>query len=465
MKQLNALVLGLGMWAMGATVASAQCPNCTISLPLDVVAIVDTMHLDSFPNGQKNAYYEENLSFRLPQSTDPVNAVDPTVPAGIGINSITITNISGFPSGLSYKLDRDPGLYNETAPVARDGCVNVCGTPAQSGTFDVLIDVLINVQILGDVPYQIPLVFVVDPDTNAAFNTVIPTGCDTLLVEFENQVASNGDPRVSYSWDFGNGETSTDENPAPVMYTTGSYGINYQCIIDTFPYNLRRVIVTSTTCNDDVFPITTNAPDLYLVLKDGTNTEIINNDPNTTPVIGTAPDQYPPDTVWTGVQALNLADTYTIEIWDDDNDVLNADDACGVFSFTANTTQTVFTNGGYAIEIWIEHYIDTIDYTDSVHVEACPPVGVEQLSPLDKGLSVYPNPSKGTVNVAFSMPQTNDAQLQITDMLGRVLFSRQLGNFSGDFNEAFDFQNYGTGMYLLNLRVGNEMLHRKIVIR
>lgn len=465
MKKLNLWMFGMGLWLAGASVATAQCPNCTINLPANILAAsVDTIHLDSIPDGQKNVYYEENLSFRLPQTTNPINAVDPSVPAGITINSIAINAVTGLPAGMTYKVDRDPAIYTETAPNARDGCVTFCGTPAQSGVFEVYIDAFVNVSILGDVAYQIPLLFTVHPDSSASFSYTQDTTCAPVAVDFTNLVPSNGVPGVSYAWDFGNGETSTLENPNTVIYTDpGTYPVTYRCIIDTFPYNLRRVIVTSTDCNDDVAPFTTNAPDLYLVLKDGSGTEIINNDPNTAPIVGTAPDQYPADTVWAGVQMLNLADTYTIEIWDDDNDVFNADDACGVFNFTANTNQVTFTNGAYAIEIWIEHYVDTIDYTDNIFVDLCS--GVEDLAQLEAALNVYPNPSNGLVNVSFALANNHNSSLQITDMLGRQLFNRDLGSFVGHYNEAFDMQSYSAGVYLLTLQVGTQTVHKKIVIR
>lgn len=467
MKKMNNWLWAIGAWLGTATLASAQCPNCSINLPPNILAAsVDTMHLDSIPNGQKNVYYEENLSFRLPQTTNPINAVDPSVPGGININSITILTVTGLPSGMNYKLDRDPATYTETAPVARDGCVNFCGTPAQSGLFEVYIDVMVNVDILGDVPYQIPLAFYVAPDSSAAFAYDNNAGCAPLTVNFTNLIASNSDPRVSYDWNFGNGETSSNEQPDSVVYLTpGTYPVTYRAIIDTFPYNLRRVIVTSSDCNDDVAPFSTGAPDFYMVLKDGSGTSLINNDPNTPPVVGTPKNLYPPDTVWTGVQTLNLADTYTIEIWDDDNDVLNADDACGSFSFTANTTMTTFTNGAYSIEVWIEHYVDTIDYVDSVYVLDC--TGVGTLAEVEPSLQVYPNPTNGAVNVAFTMPAVanEEAELAITDLLGRTLYRRALAQQSGDFNEQFDLQQYGSGVYLLQLRVGKELVHRKIVVR
>lgn len=468
MNKLNALWLAWALWLGLSASALAQCPNCTISLPPNIqAASTDTMHLDSIPPGQKNVYYEENISFRLPQTTNPINAVDPGVPAGITINSITIQSVSGLPSGMNYKLDRNPAVYNETAPNARDGCVTFCGTPAQSGMFEVFINVLVNVAVLGDVNYTIDLDFYVAPDSSATFTLDNNNICDSGWVSVTNLVPSNGAPGVSYSWNFGNGTTSTQENPDSVFYSApGVYAVTQRVIIDTFPYNLRRVIVTASNCNDDVPPFSTGAPDFYMILKDGSGTVLINNDPNTPPVVGTPKNLYPPDTVWTGVQQLTVGQTYTIEIWDDDNDVLNADDPCGTFSFQATTSQVNFVNGAHSINIWIEHYVDTIEYVDSVYILNCS--GVAELSPLETSFQVYPNPSAtGAFNLRFDLPQgVEQAEWTVSDLLGRTLLRRDLGALpSGNFQETLDLQAQGSGIYLLQLRLGDQRLNRRVIVR
>lgn len=58
----------------------------------------------------------------------------------------------------------------------------------------------------------------------AAFIPAPDTGCGALTVSFNN--TSTG-ALVSYLWDFGNGQTSTLQNPGPVVYQPGVYDTTY----------------------------------------------------------------------------------------------------------------------------------------------------------------------------------------------------------------------------------------------
>ena len=57
----------------------------------------------------------------------------------------------------------------------------------------------------------------------ASFTASITNGCAPLIVEFTDQ--SVGGP-ASWNWDFGNGNTSTLQNPGAVYNTTGTYTVS-----------------------------------------------------------------------------------------------------------------------------------------------------------------------------------------------------------------------------------------------
>jgi len=51
--------------------ASAQCPGCVVDLP---TLPEDTIYLGNAPDGMVSFYYDEDISFRLPKTTDPVQS-------------------------------------------------------------------------------------------------------------------------------------------------------------------------------------------------------------------------------------------------------------------------------------------------------------------------------------------------------------------------------------------------------
>ncbi len=457
-------------------ILQAQCPGCTINLPAGIPA--DTIVVDSLPSAIKSIYYEETMSFRLPYTTDPLAAVAPpgtSVPSGLSIDHFIIQSVTGLPPGLSWTGDRpNPMKYDETAPDTRDGCITLCGTPGASGTFTVNVNLEIQIQGFVFPSPPVPLEFIVEPDTNATFSTDTSAGCTPFNVTVSTLMPSNGNPGISYFWDFGNGTTSTDENPAAVTY---DFGLNYDTtvaitqnvIIDTFPYLLESIVVASdpgNSCNDDILLISL-APDMYIVLIG--NGDTVNTDPNFGLIGNTQNSEYPRDTmVFPGPIELVDGQNYTLEVFDDDNAEFNADDPCGNGPVTISSNLGeglhTLTTGTMTIEIYISHYVDTVTYSSDVNVNYCN-VPIRYISAVDRSLAVYPNPTSALLNVKFEVQQTENVEISIVDMLGQSVFQQQLNNFNGEYQSQMDLSQQSSGVYLMQLRVGNETLHRKIVLR
>ncbi len=483
MKKIN--LLGFLVLLLGLAIsqsAEAQCPNCTIVLPAGIPA--DTIVIDSLPSAYKNAYYEETMSYRVPYTTDPLAAVAPpgtVVPAGQDIDYFKVLSVTGLPPGLSWVGDRpSPMLYDEVAPDTRDGCITLCGVPGASGTFTVNVN--LEIQILGFVfpSPPIPLEFEVFPDTNASFDVDTGVGCAPFQVVVNNLVPSNGDPRFSYYWDYGNGQTDTLENPDTVTYDFGimadtTITIKQLVTIDTFPYLLESIVVSSdpgNSCNDDIVVlgvvISTAPPDMYINLIG--NGDTINTDPNFNVIGNTENNEYAPDTmVFPGPIELADGQSYSLEILDDA--AFNSDDVCGngqvVFSSALGAGTHTLTSGTMSIEVTISHYIDTIEYEDSITVEYCGPnLNVSYVGTVDRTLKVFPNPTSDQVHVSFRLNGLGeDVDLVVSDVLGRTVYTETINNIAGQYNRAIELAGQSNGLYLLQLRIGDEMVTRKVVLQ
>lgn len=462
--------------------SNAQCPGCTINLPGGIPA--DTIVVDSLPPAYKNAYYEEQMSYRLPYTTNPLVAVAPpgtNVPANLNIEHFKILSVTNLPPGLTWIGDRTaPMIYNENAPQTRDGCITLCGTPGASGTFIVNVNLELRIQGFNFPSPPLPLTFIVLPDTNASFVLDTAAGCAPFGAVITNLVPSNGNPNFHYFWDFSNGTTSTDENPDTVWYNFGlnrdtTVAIHQQVIIDTFPYLLQSIVVASdpgNSCNDDIvipfLPPVLGAPDLYIILTGNGNT--INTDPNFALIGNTQNNQYPRDTMtFPGPIELPIGQNFTLEVWDDDSalSLIDNDDPCGsgTFNFSAALgagTHTL-TSGTMTVEITITHYVDTVTYTDSVRVSYCN-VPINYIQQVERSLSVFPNPTSDLVNIRFQMNGlTENVELSVSDLLGRTVYTENVENFTGEYNREVNLENQSDGVYILQLRVGKDILHKKIV--
>jgi hypothetical protein len=325
------------------------CSGCSVTLPESLAA--DTIFLSEAPNGQAGTFYQEDISFRLPQSTDAVVAIDPTAPRGLPISKVTITGVSNLPPGLSWEANQmEFNITNET-----DGCLRFCGLPLQPGLYFVEISITVRVIVVNEnASVRIPILIEPAERVTDGFKMANNFGCGNAEVSFQNNVPSNGKDGYRYFWNLGNGNTSTEENPGNQNYDLpGTYAVQYQALVDTTGYFLTQINVHTVGCND----LFGGRPDLKVNVLDPDNnliliTDLINN--------AQTPVSY----------QLNLkldAGTYVLEVIDADNGLGGADDFCGSVSINQNTTGTL-SDGNLTVTVDILHPVDTITSSDTVFV-------------------------------------------------------------------------------------------------
>lgn len=331
----------------------AQCPGCITSLP---PLPADTIYLSPAPDGEVGVYYEQDISFRLPKTTTPVSAVDPTVPPGLTISQITITSVAFLPPGVFWEASQL--VFNPA--VETDGCVRLCGIPLQTDSF--FVEVMITATIFGisqSSGFAFPVYIAPASSSTEGFSMSNNIGCGSTTVSFENNIPSGGIPGISYLWDFGNGNQSILENPPSQTYTApGVYPVTYTATIDTSGYFLTNVTVLATDCSDFNIP-PFNLPDLYIVIKNPAGTTIY-----TSPVI---------DNTTTPVNFnvfLELGPgNYQLIVYDED--FLVADELCGSVNFTQTTTG-VLNDGALQVSLNIFHPVTEIISVDTVLVFPTP---------------------------------------------------------------------------------------------
>ena len=325
----------------------AQCPGCLVNVPNGLGT--DTIYLDAVPTGTTNIAYSEDVSFRLPMTTTPVAANDSTISAGIGLDEITITQINNLPPGMQWETNEGSYIPSEET----DGCVRLCGTPLVAGTY--ILDIILEVRVLfitQETSFQREMVVLPSSSVNDGFTLTNNSGCGEVVVSFQNNIPSNGNTGLTYEWDFGNGNTSTSENPTTQTYNTpGTYAVDYQAVIDTAGYTLTKVRVIDADCGDFISP-----PDLYLDIIDPNGNSIV------TP--GYEDISTPVDF---NLNMTLIPGNYTLVVKDEDGGLNGTDDECDFYTFN-QFSNGILVNGGSSIELTILHPVDTISTTDSVYV-------------------------------------------------------------------------------------------------
>ena len=101
---------------------------------------------------------------------------------------------------------------------------------------------------------------------------------------------------------------------------------------------------------------------------------------------------------------------------------------------------------------------------DDLYIQMETPVvqGIE-FTELDKNISIYPNPTKGIINIKFNDTWRGDVECEIIDIFGRPIYERLLDNNSASSSHSIDINNSNDGIYIIQLVQGDKKTMHKVV--
>lgn len=80
-------------------------------------------------------------------------------------------------------------------------------------------------------------------------------------------------------------------------------------------------------------------------------------------------------------------------------------------------------------------------------------------------LKFMPNPSNGQFALQFNLTQKKRTQIDIHDMSGKLVYTENLGRFSGAYSDNIDISSEGPGTYILSITQGKERIVEKLIVR
>ncbi|MCX6257473.1 MAG: hypothetical protein NTW49_06195 [Bacteroidia bacterium] len=250
----NRFFLSLIAFVMVLSV-DAQCPGCMANLSCGVGSVEPAICPDTLPGGTVLQNYSQDITFFLPHQV-PYNVPN------IGLVNITVTwvlinSISGLPFGLQWQSGSSNNTFypSSNPPASEYGCIRICGTPLEAGTFTVTASITAHgtyglISQNQNFTYNIPMV-ISSTSVSSTFSMNPSTGCGPTLVSFTTLIASNGNTNYHYAWNFGNGNSSSVENPPAQTYTApGQYIVsqvtsivNQQNLSDTVHFSSSDTVI------------------------------------------------------------------------------------------------------------------------------------------------------------------------------------------------------------------------------
>ena len=319
---------------------------------------------DTLPTGNVGQSYGTDITFVMPLDT-----------MGYNFTNFHILSVS-LPVGLSWQCNNVANNCDYNPQVSQHGCVHISGTPLLAGQYTIDVTVIADLTVVQGYPFTFQIYMEVLPSTasvsNNGFDMIGSSGCAPITVNFTN----NNPGMLSYLWNFGNGNISLSENPAPQVYTApGDYIVHYTAwnnLDTTDVYTLSNVHINSMSNYGNSFPSYENADAYFKLFQNGT---LIYQ----STIIG---DQNPP-VQWNTSINLNPSNTYVVEIWEADDSFgesyFGADDFMGSHTLNLNGCNGCgagTSNFNYTINHQLIYPSPNIVAQDTIHVYGYPPTPV-----------------------------------------------------------------------------------------
>ena len=313
------------------------------------------------------------------------------------------------------------------------------------------------------------------------------------LVSFTN-TSLYGD---SYLWNFGDGTTSTEENPTHLYPEAGLYEVSLEVTnecgmrqaklmltIETIEPTALFTADTQEGCADLTVFFTNESlgnPTSYLWTFEGgnpaTSTEAepmvtYENGGNFTVTLEVTNDAGSNTTTYVDyisvTEAPTAAFTYeadALEISFAGQDGGNAtyawDFGDGNTATLENPTHTYADAGTYTVTLFVTNDCGTAEYATEVTINLSSIDGIDFVDVFE----VYPNPNAGqfTLRLEGDRYASQNLTVSFTNIVGQLI-ERENIDFNGNLQKSYDFKDLPAGMYLLQINAGKNRMFKKIVI-
>jgi hypothetical protein len=130
---------------------------------------------------------------------------------------------------------------------------------------------------------------------------------------------------------------------------------------------------------------------------------------------------------------------------------------------TGDTTQTITAIASGTYYVTVTEGLGCVA-TDTIVVNLI--IGItENAIPSDLNVQIYPNPTTDkSFTLNFNNYDNSDVEINIMNILGKVIYSEKLINFSGPYNKKIILKDLAGGIYFTNVISGQRRSTTKVII-
>lgn len=92
-------------------------------------------------------------------------------------------------------------------------------------------------------------------------------------------------------------------------------------------------------------------------------------------------------------------------------------------------------------------------------------VGIADRLQLDAAVAVFPNPTNGMLNVEISETEATNLNVEVTDVLGAVIASKELTKVNAKETVTFNLEGNAAGVYFVNISSDNATISKRVIMK
>jgi hypothetical protein len=82
-------------------------------------------------------------------------------------------------------------------------------------------------------------------------------------------------------------------------------------------------------------------------------------------------------------------------------------------------------------------------------------VGIEETTPIDGNIVLYPNPTNGAFSMQFNADESAERVISVYNSIGQIVLQKTIQQIAGVNKVDFDLSSFSQGMYMLEIQVKN----------
>lgn len=93
------------------------------------------------------------------------------------------------------------------------------------------------------------------------------------------------------------------------------------------------------------------------------------------------------------------------------------------------------------------------------------PTGIADRYVLDAAVEIFPNPTNGVINVEISETNAENLSVEVTNVLGAVIATKDLTKVNSTETVTFDLKGNASGIYFINISSDNATISKRVMVK